>query len=83
MGSGFAKGNYYCNKDTYEHLDLYNTNLISSRPKLTPTPTMIRSGTRFLAEVDRAKAPAVEAVMIAVTVAETTQLHINIHLKRK
>ena len=57
--------------------------LILSYHKLTPTPTMVRTGTRSLEEVVGAKAPAAEAVAIAVTITETTQLQINIHLKEK
>ena len=47
--------------------------LILSCLKLTPTPTMVRTGTRSPEEVDRAKEDsAAVAVVIAVTVAETT-----------
>ena len=44
---------------------------------------MVRTGTRSLEEADGAKAPAAEATAIAVTIVETTQLQINIHLKGK
>ena len=47
--------------------------LISSCLKLTPTPTMVRTVTRSPKEVDGAEEdPAAVAVVITVTVAETT-----------
>ena len=84
IGPGFVRGNYYCNKDTYKlNIDLYNTKLILSCLKLTPTPTMVRTRTRSPEEMDGAKEdPAVVAGAIAMTVAETTRLQ-NIHLKEK
>ena len=46
-----------------------------SYPKLAPTPTMIRTGTGTLEEVNGAKeAPATESVAITVTIAETRRL---------
>ena len=42
---------------------------------------MVRTGTRTPEEVDGAEAPAVEAVVITVTIARTTRLQMNIHLK--
>ena len=44
---------------------------------------MIKIRTRSPEEVDRAKAPVVEAAVITIAIAETTQLQINIHLKEK
>ena len=44
------------------------------------TPTMFRTRTRTPEEVDRAKAPEVEATVMAVTIAETTQV-LYMHLK--
>ena len=52
----------------------YNTKLISPCLKLTPAPTMVRTGTRSPEEVDGAEEhPTAVAVAIAVTVAETAQ----------
>ena len=45
---------------------------ILSCPKLTPKPTMVRTGTRTPEEVDGAEAPAAEAAAIVITIAETT-----------
>ena len=56
---------------------------ISSCLKLTPTPSMARTGTKSLEEMDGGKEhPTTVAVAIAVTVAKTTQLQ-NFHLKKK
>ena len=44
-----------------------------SYPKLTPTPTTVRTRTRSLEEVDRAKKdPTAVSMEIAVMIAETT-----------
>ena len=58
---------------------------ISSCPRLTPTPTptIVRTGTRSPKEVKGAKVLAVEATVIAKMVVETTQLQINMYLKGK
>ena len=64
--SGFVRGNYYRNQDTY------NSKFISSCSKLTPTPLMVRTTTRSPEEVDGAKeGPVAVAVEITVTVGET------------
>ena len=56
---------------------------ISSCPKLTPTPIMVRTGTRTPEEVDGAEEhPLAVVVAIDVTVVETTRSQ-NIHLKEK
>ena len=41
---------------------------------------MVRTGTRYLEEIDRVKTPAAEAAVIAVTIAGKTRWQINIHL---
>ena len=57
--------------------------LISSCLKLTPTLTMVRTGTRSPEEVDGAEEdPVAVTVVIAVTVTKTPQSQ-NIHLKGK
>ena len=49
--------------------------------RLTPTPIMVKTGTKTPEEADRAKeTPAVEVTAIVVTIAETRQSQ-NMYLK--
>ena len=69
-----------------EHIDLYNTKLISSCLKQTLTPTLALvtlTGTKSPEEVDRAKEALVEeAVAVAEAITKTTQ-SLNFCLKGK
>ena len=62
---------------TNQQIDQQNSKFLLACPKLTPTPTMIRTGTRTPEEVDGAKVkaptPAV-VTAIAITIAETIKL---------
>ena len=65
-------------------MDLYNTKLVSSYLKLTltPTPRMVRTG-RGGQKRWTGKATEAQAAAIVLTIAETTELQINICLKKK
>ena len=86
LGSGFARGNHYQNKDTFEKLDPYNTKLLLSCLKQTLTLVLgpvTPTGAITPEEADGAKeAMSAEAAAVVETITEIAQL-LDIHLMEK
>ena len=84
MGSGFVRGNYYRNKDTFKKLThrpiLHQAYIIMSQ-----TNTITINGQNWN-QISRkgglGPTKAAEAAAITVTIAETTRSQINIHQRK-